>query len=125
MIKKIVLFSDGTGNSSAKAEKTNVWRLFQMLDQRNSSLIAASSAANGSSKRNRSGAAARARAKAARCFSPGLRCAGRAAARCAMPRRPSKAPGHTIEHRPPNPSEIFRSRGYPREGSPMWYKVNS
>ena len=30
--KKIVLCSDGTGNSSAKAEKTNVWRLFQALD---------------------------------------------------------------------------------------------
>ena len=33
MSKSIVLFSDGTGNSSAKAEKTNVWRLFQALDQ--------------------------------------------------------------------------------------------
>src|ERR1700687_1536839 len=33
MTKKIVLFSDGTGNSSAKAEKTNVWRMFQALDQ--------------------------------------------------------------------------------------------
>ena len=33
MSKKIVLFSDGTGNSSAKAQKTNVWRLFQGLDQ--------------------------------------------------------------------------------------------
>jgi hypothetical protein len=31
--KKIVLFSDGTGNSSARAQKTNVWRLFQALDQ--------------------------------------------------------------------------------------------
>lgn len=30
---KIVLFSDGTGNSSAKLQKTNVWRLFQALDQ--------------------------------------------------------------------------------------------
>jgi uncharacterized protein (DUF2235 family) len=30
---KLVLFSDGTGNSSAKAEKTNVWRMFQALDQ--------------------------------------------------------------------------------------------
>ena len=29
MSKKIVLFSDGTGNSSARAQKTNVWRLFQ------------------------------------------------------------------------------------------------
>ncbi|MGC3982075.1 MAG: DUF2235 domain-containing protein [Steroidobacteraceae bacterium] len=33
MPKNILLFSDGTGNSSAKAEKTNVWRLFQALDQ--------------------------------------------------------------------------------------------
>lgn len=33
MSKRIVLFSDGTGNSSAKAQKTNVWRLFQALDQ--------------------------------------------------------------------------------------------
>lgn len=33
MAKKIALFSDGTANSSAKAEKTNVWRLFQALDQ--------------------------------------------------------------------------------------------
>src|SRR5262245_33903789 len=31
--KKIVLFSDGTGNSSAKAEKNNVWRMFQAIDQ--------------------------------------------------------------------------------------------
>jgi uncharacterized protein (DUF2235 family) len=38
--KKIVLFSDGTGNSSAKAEKTNVWRMFQALDQTNASQIA-------------------------------------------------------------------------------------
>jgi len=33
MSKKLVLCSDGTGNSSAKAEKTNVWRVFQALDQ--------------------------------------------------------------------------------------------
>jgi uncharacterized protein (DUF2235 family) len=33
MPKKLVLCSDGTGNSSAKAEKTNVWRIFQALDQ--------------------------------------------------------------------------------------------
>ncbi|MEH6434054.1 DUF2235 domain-containing protein [Massilia sp. DD77] len=32
-MRKLVLFSDGTGNSSAKAEKTNVWRMFQALDQ--------------------------------------------------------------------------------------------
>jgi uncharacterized protein (DUF2235 family) len=38
--KKIALFSDGTGNSSAKAQKTNVWRLFQALDQRTPDQIA-------------------------------------------------------------------------------------
>jgi uncharacterized protein (DUF2235 family) len=38
--KKIALFSDGTGNSSAKAQKTNVWRLFQALDQANGDQIA-------------------------------------------------------------------------------------
>src|SRR5712664_2958660 len=32
--KHIVLLSDGTGNSSAKVFKTNVWRLFQILDLR-------------------------------------------------------------------------------------------
>jgi uncharacterized protein (DUF2235 family) len=31
-IKNIVLLSDGTGNSSAKLFKTNVWRLYQALD---------------------------------------------------------------------------------------------
>src|SRR5690606_25680350 len=30
--KNIVLFSDGTGNSSAKLFKTNVWRLYQAVD---------------------------------------------------------------------------------------------
>ncbi len=39
MSKCIVLFSDGTGNSSAKAQKTNVWRLFQAIDQRDSTLL--------------------------------------------------------------------------------------
>jgi uncharacterized protein (DUF2235 family) len=34
MSKNIVLLSDGTGNSSAKVFKTNVWRLFQILDLR-------------------------------------------------------------------------------------------
>src|SRR3954454_10145847 len=32
MSKNIILLSDGTGNSSAKLFKTNVWRLFQALD---------------------------------------------------------------------------------------------
>ena len=31
-MKKIVLFSDGTGNSAAKRHRTNVWRLYQALD---------------------------------------------------------------------------------------------
>ena len=29
---KIVVFSDGTGNSSAKLFRTNVWRLYEALD---------------------------------------------------------------------------------------------
>jgi uncharacterized protein (DUF2235 family) len=32
MAKKIILFSDGTGNSAAKLFKTNVWRTYQALD---------------------------------------------------------------------------------------------
>ncbi|MDD9908808.1 MAG: DUF2235 domain-containing protein [Ahrensia sp.] len=32
--RNIVLFSDGTGNSAAKLNKTNVWRLFEALDKR-------------------------------------------------------------------------------------------
>jgi uncharacterized protein (DUF2235 family) len=32
MAKVIALFSDGTGNSAAKLNKTNVWRLYQALD---------------------------------------------------------------------------------------------
>ena len=40
MRKKLVLFSDGTGNSSIKAQKTNVWRLFQAVDQRNGQQLA-------------------------------------------------------------------------------------
>lgn len=31
-MKKIVLFSDGTGNSAANPNKTNVWRLYKALD---------------------------------------------------------------------------------------------
>lgn len=40
MAKNIVLFSDGTGNSSAKAEKTNVWRLFDALVQTDGTQVA-------------------------------------------------------------------------------------
>ena len=31
MSKKIVVFSDGTGNSAARLQKSNVWRLYQAL----------------------------------------------------------------------------------------------
>lgn len=31
-VKSIILFSDGTGNSSAKLSKTNVWRLYEAVD---------------------------------------------------------------------------------------------
>lgn len=31
-MKKIILLSDGTGNSAAKQHKTNVWRLYKALD---------------------------------------------------------------------------------------------
>lgn len=30
--KTLVVFSDGTGNSAAKLQKTNVWRLYRALD---------------------------------------------------------------------------------------------
>src|SRR5262245_38795931 len=30
--RSIVLFSDGTGNSSAKLFKTNVWRMYEAVD---------------------------------------------------------------------------------------------
>src|SRR5262245_39298782 len=32
-LKSIVVFSDGTGNSSAALFRTNVWRLYDALDQ--------------------------------------------------------------------------------------------
>ncbi|TVR67473.1 MAG: DUF2235 domain-containing protein [Candidatus Competibacteraceae bacterium] len=32
MYKKIIILSDGTGNSAGKLRKTNVWRLYQALD---------------------------------------------------------------------------------------------
>jgi uncharacterized protein (DUF2235 family) len=35
--RRIVVFSDGTGNSSAKLFKTNVWRLYQAVDTANGS----------------------------------------------------------------------------------------
>ncbi|MCL4849077.1 MAG: DUF2235 domain-containing protein [Acidobacteria bacterium] len=37
MPKNIVLLSDGTGNSSAKLSKTNVWRMYEALDLRDPS----------------------------------------------------------------------------------------
>lgn len=35
MPRRIVLLSDGTGNSSAKVWRTNVWRMFNALDLTN------------------------------------------------------------------------------------------
>ena len=32
-MKKIALFSDGTGNSSSSPQKTNIWRAYQALDR--------------------------------------------------------------------------------------------
>jgi Uncharacterized alpha/beta hydrolase domain (DUF2235) len=32
MPRRIVLLSDGTGNSAAKVWRTNVWRMFSALD---------------------------------------------------------------------------------------------
>src|SRR5215470_18171047 len=40
MGKRIILLSDGTGNSAAKVWRTNVWRLFQSLDLRLSDQVA-------------------------------------------------------------------------------------
>ena len=39
-MKKIVLLSDGTGNSAAKLHKTNVWRLYSALDLRRDDQVA-------------------------------------------------------------------------------------
>ena len=40
MGRKIILLSDGTGNSSAKVWRTNVWRVFESLDLSGSSQVA-------------------------------------------------------------------------------------
>ena len=40
MSRRIVLLSDGTGNSSAKVWRTNVWRVFESIDLSGSSQIA-------------------------------------------------------------------------------------
>jgi len=40
MPKNIVLLSDGTGNSAARQQKSNVWRLYQALDLRGGDQIA-------------------------------------------------------------------------------------
>jgi uncharacterized protein (DUF2235 family) len=40
MGRKIVLLSDGTGNSAAKVWRTNVWRIFESLDLSGSSQVA-------------------------------------------------------------------------------------
>jgi uncharacterized protein (DUF2235 family) len=40
MSKRIIVLSDGTGNSAAKVWRTNVWRLFESLDLKKSDQIA-------------------------------------------------------------------------------------
>src|ERR1700753_4122873 len=40
MPRRIVLLSDGTGNSSAKVWRTNVWRMFSALDLANNDQVA-------------------------------------------------------------------------------------
>src|SRR5712692_3144503 len=40
MNRKIILLSDGTGNSSAKIWRTNVWRIFEALDLTSSEQVA-------------------------------------------------------------------------------------
>lgn len=39
-MKRIIILSDGTGNSAAKVWRTNVWRIFEALDLRSSDQIA-------------------------------------------------------------------------------------
>src|ERR1700733_5713475 len=41
MTKRIILLSDGTGNSAASIWRTNVWRIFQALDLASPDQIAA------------------------------------------------------------------------------------
>ena len=38
--RNLIVLSDGTGNSAAKAFKTNVWRLYQALNLRDGSQVA-------------------------------------------------------------------------------------
>src|SRR5437868_5365689 len=40
MGKRIIVLSDGTGNSAAQVWRTNVWRMFESLDLRSSDQIA-------------------------------------------------------------------------------------
>jgi uncharacterized protein (DUF2235 family) len=40
MSKRIILLSDGTGNSAAKVWRTNVWRVFERLDLSGSEQVA-------------------------------------------------------------------------------------
>src|SRR6202043_559854 len=40
MHRKIILLSDGTGNSSAKVWRTNVWRVYESLDLSGSDQVA-------------------------------------------------------------------------------------
>ncbi|HET6376132.1 MAG TPA: DUF2235 domain-containing protein, partial [Methylocella sp.] len=47
--RNLIVLSDGTGNSAAKANKTNVWRLYQAIDLTDGSQIAAFSDGVGTS----------------------------------------------------------------------------
>jgi uncharacterized protein (DUF2235 family) len=38
--KRIILLSDGTGNSASKVWKSNVWRVFESLDLRGDEQVA-------------------------------------------------------------------------------------
>jgi uncharacterized protein (DUF2235 family) len=40
MGKRIIVLSDGTGNSAANVWRTNVWRIFESLDLKQSDQIA-------------------------------------------------------------------------------------
>jgi uncharacterized protein (DUF2235 family) len=41
MCKKIIMLSDGTGNSAAQVWRTNVWRMFQAIELKGDKQIAA------------------------------------------------------------------------------------
>jgi uncharacterized protein (DUF2235 family) len=52
MDRKIILLSDGTGNSAAKVWRTNVWRVYESLDLAGSDQVAFYDDGVGSSSRD-------------------------------------------------------------------------